>query len=98
MVDDFRRIKSCPGSTGEIQQLCDRAVTNTRQHVPVIVQRDRAEDALRATELRATQAEQRAEKLEAKLGRIIESWFGDESLEDFAALMKNLNFTKDTDQ
>lgn len=44
MVDDFRRIKACPGATSEIKQLCDRAITTTRQNVPVIAQRDLAQE------------------------------------------------------
>jgi hypothetical protein len=44
MVDEFKRIRSCPGANAEIKGLCDRAIKNTYQHVPVIVQRDRAEE------------------------------------------------------
>lgn len=40
MIDEFKRIKSCPGVTSEIVGLCERAVLETMQHVPVIVQRD----------------------------------------------------------
>ena len=47
MIDEFKRIKSLcsahdmPRSlAGEISGICDRAVTNTRQKVPLIVQRD----------------------------------------------------------
>ncbi len=43
MRDDLLRIRSCPGATEEIRQLCDRAITGTKQRVPVIAQRDRAE-------------------------------------------------------
>jgi len=46
MRDEFQRIKSCPGSNSEIGQLCDRAQSNLLQRVPVIAQRDRAEDRL----------------------------------------------------
>lgn len=46
MRDEFRRIKSCPGCDSEIGQLCDRAQLNLLQRVPVIAQRDRAEDRL----------------------------------------------------
>lgn len=47
MVDEFKRIKSLCSSCDmprslalEISGLCDRAITNTRQRVPLIVQRD----------------------------------------------------------
>ena len=50
MVDEFKRIQSCPGADDEIKQLCERAMRNTYQHVPVIVQRDNAEK--KATRLR----------------------------------------------
>jgi len=46
MRDEFQRIKSCPVSNSEIRQLCDRAMLNIVQRVPVIAQRDRAEDRL----------------------------------------------------
>lgn len=39
MIDEFKRIKALTKDT-EIQGLCDRAISNTKQHVPVIVQRD----------------------------------------------------------
>jgi hypothetical protein len=40
MVDEFLRIKALqPGS--EIEELCDRAISDIRQNVPVIEQRDR---------------------------------------------------------
>jgi hypothetical protein len=42
MNDDFKRIRACPGATDEIKGLCDRAIMNTKQHVPVIEQRDQA--------------------------------------------------------
>ena len=35
-----------PGSNSEIEQLCDRAQLNLLQRVPVIAQRDQAEDRL----------------------------------------------------
>ena len=44
--DELRRIKACPACDSEIAQLCDRAMLNIVQRVPVIVQRDRAEDKL----------------------------------------------------
>jgi len=40
MCDEFQRIRSCPGADGEIKGLCDRAITDIKQHVPVIEQRD----------------------------------------------------------
>jgi len=40
MVDEFMRIKSCPNVSDEIKQLCERAIKNTHQHLPVILQRD----------------------------------------------------------
>ena len=47
MVDEFKRIKSlCHDKflhNTEIAGLCDRAITNTVQRVPVILQRDQAE-------------------------------------------------------
>jgi len=42
MVDEFMRIKALTWSNCEIVGLCDRAITNTKQHVPVIEQRDAA--------------------------------------------------------
>jgi hypothetical protein len=39
MVDEFKRIKALTRDT-EIQGLCDRAISNTKQRVPVIVQRN----------------------------------------------------------
>lgn len=46
MVDEFKRIRSCYRATEEIKGLCDRAIRNTYQHFPVIVQRDNAQQAL----------------------------------------------------
>jgi len=46
MRDEFQRIKSCPGCDSEIAQLCDRAQSNLLQRVPVIAQRDLAENRL----------------------------------------------------
>jgi hypothetical protein len=43
MVDEFKRIKAVTYGNKEVEGLCDRAVSNTYQHVPVIVQRDTAE-------------------------------------------------------
>jgi len=47
MIDEFKRIKALCAShdmprslAGEIAGLCDRAVTNTTQRVPLIAQRD----------------------------------------------------------
>ena len=53
MRDEFMRIKACPSekwAKPEIDGLCDRAIKQINQHVPVIVQRDRAE--AKALELR----------------------------------------------
>jgi hypothetical protein len=47
MVDEFKRIKACPGVTAEIVGLCDRAIQRTQQNVPVIVQRDDAQEEAR---------------------------------------------------
>jgi hypothetical protein len=44
MVDEFKRIRSCPESNYEIKGLCDRAIGQTKQNVPVIVQRNRARE------------------------------------------------------
>lgn len=53
MVDEFKRIKAIlksslvhPGVSfrQEIEQICDRAITNTKQHIPLIDQRDNAEE------------------------------------------------------
>ena len=41
MRDEFLRIKVC--SVGEVTQLCERAIANIEQKVPVIVQRDKSE-------------------------------------------------------
>lgn len=46
MRDEFKRIKVCPGVTSEIIGLCERAITTVTQNVPVIVQRDKAEEQL----------------------------------------------------
>lgn len=40
MIDEFQRIAASPGADDEITQLCERAIRNTRQKVPVIAQRD----------------------------------------------------------
>lgn len=45
MKDEFLRIKSI-SENSEIVGLCDRAIKNINQHVPVIVQRDRFEREL----------------------------------------------------
>jgi len=44
MRDEFLRIIACPGCNAEIEDLANRAQLKLIQHVPVIVQRDRAED------------------------------------------------------
>lgn len=36
MVDEFMRIKACPAADDEIKDLCDRAISQTRQNVPVL--------------------------------------------------------------
>lgn len=54
MRDEFKRIVACPGCSAEIEDLANRAQENLIQHVPVIVQRDRAE--LEAQYLRAENA------------------------------------------
>lgn len=38
--DEFQRIKACPGATTEIIGLCERALSDIKQKVPVIEQRD----------------------------------------------------------
>lgn len=43
MRDEFQRIIACPGCNAEIEDLANRAQLKLLQHVPVIVQRDRAE-------------------------------------------------------
>ena len=43
MRDEFQRIIACPGCNAEIEDLANRAQLKLIQHVPVIVQRDRAE-------------------------------------------------------
>jgi hypothetical protein len=48
MIDEFKRIKSCPEVTQEIVGLCDRAIARTSQNVPVIVQRDDAQKQIAA--------------------------------------------------
>ena len=47
MVDEFKRIKALTRDP-EILGLCDRAISNTYQHSPVIVQRDEWEAAYKA--------------------------------------------------
>lgn len=42
MTDEFKRIKAL-GVDSEVKGLCERAITNTKQWVPVIEQRDKAE-------------------------------------------------------
>ena len=44
MRDEFLRIIACPGCNAEIEDLANRAQLKLIQLVPVIVQRDRAED------------------------------------------------------
>lgn len=44
MRDEFQRIIACPGCNAEIEDLANRAQLKLIQRVPVIVQRDRAED------------------------------------------------------
>ena len=41
MADEFNRIKTLTPNT-EILQICERAITNTHQNVPLIVQRNEA--------------------------------------------------------
>ena len=48
MRDEFMRIIACPGCNAEIEDLADRAQLKLVQHVPVIVQRDKAEHQLSA--------------------------------------------------
>ena len=58
MRDEFQRIIACPGCNGEIEDLANRAQLKLIQHVPVIVQRDRAE--AEAMKLRVKNRELRA--------------------------------------
>ena len=58
MRDEFMRIIACPGCNAEIEDLANRAQLKLIQRVPVIVQRDRAEDE--ACRLRAELATERA--------------------------------------
>ena len=50
MVDEFMRIKGLHHEVTphnlEVVGLCDRAVTNTKQRIPIIEQRDKAERSL----------------------------------------------------
>lgn len=51
MVDEFSRIKACHPSNDhahdlEVKQICERAISNTTQNVPVIEQRDKAQSNL----------------------------------------------------
>lgn len=57
MVDEFKRIKALAGSQSEITGLCERAISISKQSVPVIQQRDRAEAELRKQRDRAERAE-----------------------------------------
>jgi len=38
MRDEFKRIRSCPGATTEIQGLCDRAISGIERKVPLIIE------------------------------------------------------------
>lgn len=58
MRDEFQRIVACPGCNAEIEDLANRAQLKLIQHVPVIVQRDRAE--AEAMKLRVKNRELRA--------------------------------------
>lgn len=58
MRDEFQRIVACPGCNAEIEDIANRAQLKLIQHVPVIVQRDRAEAA--AMKLRVENRELRA--------------------------------------
>jgi hypothetical protein len=42
MKDEFERIQRAPGVSAEVIQLCNRAVADIEQHVPIIKQRDEA--------------------------------------------------------
>jgi hypothetical protein len=58
MVDEFKRIKACPGADAEIRDLCDRAIQRTHQNVPVIVQRDEAQEEARRLRIYAETLEE----------------------------------------
>jgi hypothetical protein len=56
MIDEFKRIKAVhPENESmhnkEVRQLCERAISNTVQRVPVIAQRDKAEQKVERMEL-----------------------------------------------
>ena len=55
MRDEFMRIIACPGCNAEIGDLANRAQLELIQRVPVIVQRDRAEDELLAVKMELDQ-------------------------------------------
>ncbi|MCK5021118.1 MAG: hypothetical protein KAS32_29175 [Candidatus Peribacteraceae bacterium] len=67
MCDEFKRIKSCPGSDSEVEGLCERAIKNTIQHVPVIEQRDNMEKQKDDAIFELTQAKDRIEELQIDL-------------------------------
>lgn len=72
MVDEFKRIKALCHDTylhnTEIAGLCERAITNTVQRVPVILQRD--------------QAERRAEQLQMVVEKIARVVSGEDQVAD----------------
>lgn len=56
-VDEFKRIKSCDSANDEIKWICQRAIENLVQKVPMIVQRDNAEKKVAELESRLQEAE-----------------------------------------
>jgi FtsZ-binding cell division protein ZapB len=80
MVDEFKRIRvivdNSPGCFNsylklEVEGLCDRAISTTYQHVPVITQRDNAEqevETLKADKRELVEAMESVLKRERQLG------------------------------
>ena len=56
MLDELKRIRALVPTGTEVAGICDRAITTTRQNVPVIAQRDRLEH-------KCAQVEREAERL-----------------------------------
>lgn len=69
MRDEFMRIKTCPAdkwAKPEIDGLCDRAITNINQNVPVIVQRDEAQAKVASLRREITRLQQTVDQYEAQ--------------------------------
>jgi hypothetical protein len=70
MCDEFRRIKALIDNA-EVKELCDRAIKNTKQHVPVIAQRDELEALLNKRDARIAELEGRLKTVLDGIGEAI---------------------------